>query len=252
MGVITLGAGRHTFAVINGVDLDVWLVMEVRHAFNCQAHIHLGEVAVALHAAQAAPPGCAYAVGRVIVVVIVVPVANRIRQGQNGVAEGMSMSNRQRKRIKLRQQKAMQSVAATCGGQKQQWSFLLEEEVARHTVRLQPHRHSVDFLVLSGGKKLFKSSTMVITRSSAFWWRRRAGAALAKICISAQVPAAPSAVPSQIFTSGCTACCQGITWCSITASRWPCNSTDAPRRAWSLKNFKICKIRLVILFDLPF
>ena len=66
------------------------------------------------------------------------------------------MSNRQRKRIKLQQQKAMRSAAAACGGQKRQRSSLLEEEVARHAVQVRSHRHSVDFSVLSGGKKLFK------------------------------------------------------------------------------------------------
>ena len=73
---------------------------------------------------------------------------------EDGAAEGMS--NRQRKRIKLQQQKAMRSAAAACGGQKRQRSSLLEEEVARHAVQVRSHRHSVDFSVLSGGKKLFK------------------------------------------------------------------------------------------------
>ncbi len=84
------------------------------------------------------------------------------------------ISNRQRKRIKLQQQKAMQSAAAVataaaasdgggavksgiaCSSQKWQQLSLLEEEVARHAVRVQPHQHSVDFSVLSGGTKLFK------------------------------------------------------------------------------------------------
>ena len=73
---------------------------------------------------------------------------------EDGAAEGMS--NRRRKRIKLQQQKAMRSAAAACGGQKRQRSPLLEEEVARHAVQVRSHRHSVDFSLLSGGKKLFK------------------------------------------------------------------------------------------------
>ena len=79
------------------------------------AHIHLGEVAVALHAAQAAPPGCVYVGGWVVIVVVVVPVADRVQRGQDGVAGGMS--NWQRERIKLQQQKVMQSAVAACGGQ---------------------------------------------------------------------------------------------------------------------------------------
>jgi hypothetical protein len=50
----------------------------------------------------------------------------------------------------------MQSAAAACGGQKWQRLSLLEEDVARYPVTMQLHRHIVDFLVLSGGKKLFK------------------------------------------------------------------------------------------------
>jgi hypothetical protein len=81
-------------------------------------------------------------------------------------------ANRQRKRIKLQQQKAMQRAAAVApaaadgGGavesgiayssQKWQRLSLLEEKVERHAVRVQPHRQSVDFSVLSGGTKLFK------------------------------------------------------------------------------------------------
>ena len=52
----------------------------------------------------------------------------------------------------------MQSAAAACSGQKQQWSSLLEEEVARHLVMVRPCHHSVDFLMLSGNKALFKLS----------------------------------------------------------------------------------------------
>ena len=67
------------------------------------------------------------------------------------------MSNRQQKRIKLQQQKAMQSIAATCSSQKWQWLSFLKEEVVQHAVTVRPHCHSsVDFLALSGGKKLFK------------------------------------------------------------------------------------------------
>jgi len=79
-------------------------------------------------------------------------------RGNGSVEDGAAggMSNRQRKRIKLRRQKAMRSAAAACGGQKRQRSSLLEEEVARHAVQVRSHRHSVDFSVLSGGKKLFK------------------------------------------------------------------------------------------------
>ena len=50
----------------------------------------------------------------------------------------------------------MQSAAAACGGQKWQQLSLLEEDVARHAVTTQLHHHIVDFLALSGGKKLFK------------------------------------------------------------------------------------------------
>ena len=50
----------------------------------------------------------------------------------------------------------MQSATAACSGQKWQWLSLLEEEVARQAVPVQPHCHSMDFLVLSRGKKLFK------------------------------------------------------------------------------------------------
>ncbi len=86
--------------------------------------------------------------------------------------DAKAMSNWQQKRIKLQQQKAMQSAAAVaaaaadggstvksgiaCSGQKWQWSSLLEEEMARHTMRVQLHWHSVDFSVLSEGMKLFK------------------------------------------------------------------------------------------------
>ncbi len=82
------------------------------------------------------------------------------------------MSTWQWKRIKLQQQKAMQSAAAVtatatdgggaaksgiaCSVQKWQQSSLLEEEWARHAVRVQLHWHSVDFSMLSRGTKLFK------------------------------------------------------------------------------------------------
>jgi hypothetical protein len=82
------------------------------------------------------------------------------------------MSNWQQKRIKLQQQKVMQSAASVaaaaadgsgavesgiaCSGQKWQRASLLEEEVARHAVRVHWHWHSVDFSILSRSTKLFR------------------------------------------------------------------------------------------------
>jgi hypothetical protein len=99
---------------------------------------------------------------------------NEIGRGKVSVNDGDAggMSNWQRKRIKLQQQKAMQSAAAVaavaadngstvesgiiCSGQKWQRLSLLEEEVAQHPMRVQSHQHSADFSVLSRGTKLFK------------------------------------------------------------------------------------------------
>jgi hypothetical protein len=99
---------------------------------------------------------------------------NESGRGKVSVNDGDAgaMSNRQQKRIKLQQQKAMQSTAAVaaaaadgggavesgiaCSVQKWQWSSLLEEEVVQHAMRVQLHRHSMSFSMLSGGTNLFK------------------------------------------------------------------------------------------------
>jgi hypothetical protein len=79
-----------------------------------------------------------------------------------GTGVGEVMSNRQRKRIKLHRQRAMRggsaaariAVSVAGGGR---GSSLLEEEIAKHAVRVQSHRHSVDFSILSdGGRRLLK------------------------------------------------------------------------------------------------
>ncbi|KAL3778569.1 hypothetical protein ACHAW5_007024 [Stephanodiscus triporus] len=80
---------------------------------------------------------------------------------------GEGLSNRRRKRIKLRRRRAMRTAAAAAtrdgvdglaggGGRKRQRTSLLEQEVALHTVQVRSHRHSVDFSLRSGGKRLFK------------------------------------------------------------------------------------------------
>jgi hypothetical protein len=82
-------------------------------------------------------------------------------------------------------------------------------------VWVQSHRHSVDFSMLSGGTKLFKLNN----------------GHYEKLCLLAAVScggsiggnrhqcAGADAIRVSDSTSWCTACCQGIIWCLVTASR---------------------------------
>jgi hypothetical protein len=81
-----------------------------------------------------------------------------------GIGTGEVVSNRQRKRIELHRRRAMRGGrgdaapgASVPERSRRRGQSFLEEEAAKHAVRVQSHRHSVDFSISSdGGRRLLK------------------------------------------------------------------------------------------------